>query len=344
MLKRSATIGLTAAVGVTGGFLLSASGIPGGWIVGAILASFLAGMLKMPLYVPKTVRSFAMGFAGLTIGSAVDRELLLSAALLPWTLCAMFGLIALLTCLVYALHRRYWQASPATAISCAWPGNVLQAFAGAQSIGADMERVTVVQLVRVVILMGVLPLTVGALNDADETAAVHLVSDFWLASGLAILCTLAAMRLRIIGGEMFFSAALIGALSGAELLTFRVPDSALAALQVVVGVYIGLSLAGCRREAVVSAMMPALAGAFLAAALTLIGAYALEDVLHYPPATLALAFAPGGAEAMILLSATLGADPAFVGIHHTVRLILMTVLFPAILRHFARRYQATGKR
>jgi len=58
-----------------------------------------------------------------------------------------------------------------------------------------------------------------------------------------------------------------------------------------------------------------------------------------------LALAPGGAEAMILLSVAFGVDPAFVGIHHTVRLVALTLGFPLVLRWAARAdHQATGKR
>ena len=344
MLHSAASLCLTLLLGGTGGFLVAAAGIPGGWIIGAIAASFAACALKAPLKMPRLLRSIAMGFAGMTIGASIDRELFAAAAVIPWSLLAMFVLLAVFGWLTYLIHRHGYGASGATAISCAWPGNVLLAFAGAEAMRADMERVAVVQLVRVVLLMGALPLTIGAFHSAEAGPDVTLTGDFWIAAVIALLCTAAALRARLTGGEMFFSAIAVGALSAGGVLRFEMPGEALAALQVLVGVYIGLSLAACSRAAFLAALAPSLIGAVLAVVLTLGGAFALEGLLGVPAAALALAFAPGGAEAMILLSALFDADPGFVGIHHTLRLIVLTLLFPVMLRGFAGSYHSTGRR
>lgn len=345
MLKSAAPLGLTLCAGGLGGFALDAVGLPGGWIIGAIAASLLASLAIAPPVFPERLRSLAMGFAGMTVGAAIERDLLLSATVLPWSLLAMFVFLSFLAWLTYALHRRFWRASRATAISCAWPGNVLLAFVGAQTLNADMERVSVVQLVRVVVLMGVLPLTIGSFHDAPPELSVPLSADLAIASAVTLACVALARRVGLIGGEMFFSAIAVGALSASNTLNFEIPPPALAGLQVLVGIYIGLGLALCSRAAFVAALTPSLLGAALAAVLTLAGAFALSSVLEAPAAALALAFAPGGAEAMILLSAVFGVDPGFVGIHHTLRLIILTFCFPFILRFFAGAgYQATGKR
>lgn len=322
------------AVGSLGGFLVASLGLPGGWIIGAIAAAFVASIAKAPVGVPGTLRSVAMGFAGMTVGVAVDRELLQSAAILPWSLLAMFGLLALLAWLTYLLHYRYGGASHATAISCAWPGNVLLAFAGAQALQADMDRVTVVQLVRVLILMGFLPLAIGTFHSAEPSPAVPLTAELGVGVVITLVCTALAMRVKMAGGEMIFTAIAIGTLSAFGLLSFEIPSEALAGLQVMIGVYIGLALARCSWQAFMSALTPSLASAVLATALTLAGGFAFSRILDYPAAALALAFAPGGAEAMILLSAVFDADPGFVGIHHTLRLIVLTFCFPLVLRRF----------
>lgn len=344
MLHTATSLGLTILLGGAGGMLVAAAGIPGGWIIGAITASFAAATLKAPLTMPPILRSIAMGFAGMTVGASIDRELFAAAAVIPWSLLAMFTLLTVFGWLTYVLHRHGYGASGATAISCAWPGNVLLAFAGAEALRADMERVAVVQMVRVVILMGALPLTIGAFHRSESAPAVPVTADLGIAAAVTLICTATALRARIAGGEMFLSAIAIGALSASGVLRFEMPGEALAALQVLVGVYIGLSLARCSRTAFLTALAPSLIGAVVAVVVTLGGAFALEGLLGVPAAALALAFAPGGAEAMILLAALFDADPGFVGIHHTLRLIVLTLLFPVMLRSFAGAYHSTGKR
>ncbi|MEX2407526.1 MAG: AbrB family transcriptional regulator, partial [Rhodovibrionaceae bacterium] len=159
------SLGLTLIVGGAGGFLVDSLGLPGGWIIGSLAAAYIASFFKVPIAVPPQLRSLAMGFVGMTVGSAIDREMLGAAGNLPWSLLAMFGVMALMGGLTYALHRKLWGASGATAISCAWPGNVLLAFASAKALNADMDRVTVVQLVRVLILMAAMPLAIGSFHS-----------------------------------------------------------------------------------------------------------------------------------------------------------------------------------
>ncbi|SLN71963.1 AbrB family transcriptional regulator [Oceanibacterium hippocampi] len=345
MHSATASLTLTFFFGGLGGYLVSSLGVPGGWIIGSIAATFTASVLKPQAPIPAFVRSLAMGFAGMIVGAAIKLELLVSAAVLPLSLLAMFLLLALLAWLTYLLHRISWNASRATAISCAWPGNILLALVGAQAMQADMSRVTVVQLVRVLMLMGLLPLTIGTFHAAPPVHNITTSVDLAIASAVTIACVLLARRINLLGGEMFFAAIAVGALSAGGILNFEIPSPALAGLQVLVGNYIGLGLALCKRETFFAALIPSLLGAVMATAITLAGAFALAGVLDYPAAALALAYAPGGAEAMILLSAVFDVDPGFVGIHHTLRLIVLTFSFPFILRYFARAtHQATGSR
>jgi uncharacterized membrane protein AbrB (regulator of aidB expression) len=48
-----------------------------------------------------------------------------------------------------------------------------------------------------------------------------------------------------------------------------------------------------------------------------------------------LAYAPGGVEAMTIMAFALGLDPAFVGAHHVVRLIVLNVFVPLWLRRLS---------
>ena len=345
-LRSSATaLGLTLIIGGAGGFLVDSLGFTGGWLVGAIAATFAASALKAPVMLPNRLRSITMGFAGMTMGAAANYEMAQLAAALPWSLTAMFALLAFMAWLTFDLHRRFWKASRATAVSCAWPGNVLLAFAGAEALKADMDRVAVVQLVRVLTLMGILPLAVGTFQPSAPDPAAPLTLDFAIATMVTLACTALAVRINIVGGELFLTAIAIGGLSAFQLLRFEVPGEGLAVLQVLVGTYIGIGLARCRRQAFLAALIPAIASAILAALMTLAAAFALADMLGYPAAALALAFAPGGAEVMILLSALFDVDPAFVGIHHAVRLIGLSFCFPLIVRFFAEPpHHATGSR
>lgn len=335
----------TLLVGGLGGMAAQALGMPGGWLFGALLLVGLLGFCRAPLDMPFLVRSIGMGYAGLVVGAAISSETLRSAALLPASLLGMLLLLAAVVWGSYLLHRHLWGASPPTAIASTWPGNILLAFSAGEALKADMGRVSVVQLARLIALVVVVPLAAGGVNAEASLGDVSLSGDLLLAGLITAVCVVIARRLAMVGGEMFLSAIAVGALTGAGLLQVAVPDLLTALFQVLVGAYVGLGLSRCSLAALRAAIRPALWSALLAALLTLAFALLFAWLLDYPAVAIALAYAPGGAEAMILLSAAFGVDAGFVGIHHTVRLIGLTLLFPLVLRLFVPPdHQATGRR
>jgi len=335
----------TLAVAGIGGFAASSIGLAGGWLLGAVAAVVAVAACGVTLALPRWLRSVTMGFAGITVGAAVTTRTVELVSVLLQSVLLMLVFLVLLIVSTYLLHRLRWHASRSTALACAWPGNVLLVFIGAESSQANMPQVAVVQSVRVVTLMCLLPVSIGLYYSPQPAAPVALSADLGIAVVVALLCIALALRLRLVGGEMFLSAFAVGLLSGAGLLEVEMPRTAVMFFQVVVGSYIGAELARLDLRTVIAALKPSLASALLAAVSTIAAAFLLAGLLDYPAAALALALAPGGAEAMILLSVAFGVDPAFVGIHHTVRLVVLTLGFPLVLRWAARAdHQATGKR
>ncbi|MFT5219520.1 MAG: membrane AbrB-like protein [Gammaproteobacteria bacterium] len=333
------------AIGGAGGFVASSIGIAGGWLLGAVGAIVAAAALQVPLSLPVWLRRIAMGFAGITVGAAITAQTVELLSLLLQSVAIMLVFLVILVLATYLLHRYRWGMTRATALACAWPGNVLLVFIGAEAMKANMQQVAVVQSVRVLALMGLLPLTIGMYYSPVAGSSVPLSVDLGLAVMVSLFCVVAAVRLGLVGGEMFLTAFAVGALSGLGMLQIEIPREAIMLFQVVVGSYIGLELAKLEMRAVLSALKPSLASALLAATATIVTAFVLAQLFDYSAAALALALAPGGAEAMILLSVAFGVDPAFVGIHHTVRLVVLTLAFPLALRWASREdHQATGSR
>lgn len=345
MPRSAITFALALALAGIGGFAANGVGITGGWLLGALVTVFAAGACGMPLALPGWLRSIAMGFAGITVGAAITAETADLVALLPLTLAVMFVFLGALILSTYLLHRCRWGASRSTALACSWPGNVLLVFIGAESSRANMPQVAVVQSVRVLALMGILPLTIGLYHTPEARAAVPLTIDLGFAAIVALGCVVVAVRLGLVGGEMFLSAFAVGVLSGFDILRIEIPREMISLFQLVVGAYIGLELAKCEARAFMSALVPSVASAIYTTVATIATAFALASFVDYSAAALALALAPGGAEAMILLTVAFGVDPAFVGIHHTIRLVALTFGFPIILRWASQLdHQATGSR
>ena len=89
----------------------------------------------------------------------------------------------------------------------------------------------------------------------------------------------------------------------------------------------GTSLATMRRtvpDAAVSVLLALAVSAGIAAA--------AAPLLGLPFGQLWLAYAPGGVEAMAAMALALGLDPAFVGAHHILRILGLTLVVPIWLR------------
>ncbi len=321
---------LTLVVAGAGGGAATALGVAGGWLTGALLSVLLAGKLGLSLGAPPALRGAALTFAGLTTGAMITESGLGSPFTLAVTLLGVVVTTALILAASYFAHRLIWRSSPATSFYCAWPGNTLLALVGAEMNAADLDRVVLVQSLRLLILVLALPMVVSghAVPAAPEGPMMN--ADLAIGTLLALGCWWAARRLGTVGAEMFITVIVIGLLSYADLLHVKVPQVSIAFFQMVVGAFIALALCRCRMSAVRSALAPAVVGATIGAVMTLVAAWGLAALIGISPATAALAYAPGGAEAMILLAATFGIDPGFVGTHHTLRLIVLSLAFPLV--------------
>lgn len=331
--------GATLGVAVAGGVLTQAVGLAGGWLTGALAAVLMAGRFGAPMALPGWSRGLALAFSGLTAGAAVTPATLAGAGTFAVTLTALVGVVVGVTVASYWMHRAVWRASAPTALYASWPGNTLLAFVAAERSEADVSRVMLVQATRLLLLVAILPMAVGFVlaPPPPPPAGVTTLPDLVLALAATGAASLVGRQFDLPGSEMFLTAIVVGGLSGFGVISLTIPPPAISAFQVLVGAFIAVSLAGCATSQLRAAVLPALSGAIIGVGLSLGVAWPLALVLDLEPAALALAFAPGGAEPMILLAASFGVDPGFVGLHHTVRLIALTVVFPLILRLGARR-------
>jgi uncharacterized protein len=328
---------VTMVAAFAGAALAAALDIVAGWLIGALVAVLIFGRIGYPVHVPMAVRSVALGFSGIMTGAAVRVGGGYGSAEYAVSLIALVLFTAAVLAVSHYGHRLFWQVDNKTAFFSAWPGNMLLALVAAREHNADVDRVVIVQSMRIFILVVLIPLLISAFHPMVASQQGRLDGDFFIAVLVAAVCVLVASRLRIVAGEMFFTAIAIGVLSYTGWLDISVPSIALHTFQVVVGAFIALNLARCSPGSFRSALGPSVAVAAIGGIMTFVFAIPLSWFLEISPAAAILAFAPGGAEPMILLSPVFGVDPGYVGIHHTVRLAGLTLAFPLIAKLSSRR-------
>lgn len=348
--SRLHTLLLGAAVvagAVLFGLPLGRLGVPSPLLFSGLLCGLVAALsLSRPLPLPLPLRTAAHAVVGITIGTLIDPSTLRAASGdWPAVLGVVIGTLAL-SVGAGALLRLHPAISPRTGVLAMIAGGAVGNIAMAQELQADQRMVAVLQYLRILLIVLLMPLVAttffGAASgrgvvDADQLERWPAGLFFTVVCGLAGLVGARLTRLPMapLLGPMLAAAAasLSGLSAGAE-----VPAPVEAAAFLVIGLEVGLSFTRASLRTIgtalplastlILALIAACAGfGVLLSAAT--GASALEGYL---------ATTPGGMYAVLATATDSGADPAFVFAVQALRLFVMLLSVPFLFRRlFVRR-------
>ncbi len=328
------------STGAAGGAIFTALGLPAPWISGAMLAVAGAALAGLGVGMPGWLRQLAFMVLGFTMGANLTPATLAKVALWPASLLFLAGSIAATSIALSAYLRLVHRWDPATAAFSAVPGAFTYLLLMAMRSRADVPRVAVTQLIRLLVLTGVLPPLLSALEQGAAAPNAALTSA---AGPLELLIALAACgliggvceRLNVPAGTLLgamFASALI---HGTGLTDARLSPRLLVFAYIVTGTFVGLRFKGVSLRLILETLVAGLATVTLG--LIISGAFAATAamLLHLPLDQLLLAYAPGGVDVMAIMALALGLDPAFVGVHHALRFMALSIVLPIWLRrHF----------
>ncbi|WP_435539500.1 AbrB family transcriptional regulator [Azospirillum sp. ST 5-10] len=323
------TLVLTLLLAAAGGGLFTWLDLPASWLAGAMLAVAAGGLAGLPVQVPTPLRLAAFTLLGLTMGAGVTPETVHRMAAWPVSLLLLGVSVAVIMIAGTAHLQRVHGWDRATARFCAVPGALSAVLATATGTSADIPRVALVQTVRLVVLVAVMPWilqAVAAVPGVPGTVAGGAgVTGGSL--GLALLVAASAAgaalfhRLRLPGDALVGAMLVSAVLHVTGLVEGRPPAPLLAAGFVTTGAVIGARFRGVSPRQLAGALRPGLECVVLALVLSAAFAGAGSALLGLPFGQLWLAYAPGGVEALTVVTFALGYDVAFVGTHHVVRFL-----------------------
>lgn len=328
----------TLLLSLLAGGLLTALGLPLGWMLGAMLATAWLGS-RGAAAVPEAVRPAGLMVLGLGLGQTFTAPVAAAvAASLPAILAG--GMLSLLAGLAVApLYRRVARVDGRTAYYAAVPGGIVVMATLAQRAGASVPAVTVAQTIRMAVVVLVFPPMVALFAAGGRDAGFSAVLPPFAWGGAALLlaggalAALAGARAGIANAAMLAPCLLAMALSGGGLLPSSIPRWMVDAAQVAMGASLGLrltpqGLGGGPRRLAVAGLVSALAVAALLGGLGL----ALGLVSGLPPVAVLLGLAPGGMPEMAVTAKALDlAVPLVLGFH-LVRTVLCNLLVGPIWR------------
>lgn len=336
-------LGLALVIGSLGGAIFAAFQVPLAWMIGAMVftATFAiaaTGLGGPIIKVPPGLRAGMVMILGIMLGSAftpdildqLDRWAITLAGLIPYILvCLGLGIVYM---------RLVTRADPVTAYFTAAPGGFNEMVMQGTAQGGDERTIALTHSARIMTVVITLPILIQlgqGFTTTGERAPIGpgLLELSLLDYGLLALCVVGApigKLLRLPAAQLTGPMILSALIHLAGLTDGKPPLVAVAIAQIVVGSAIGCRFAGTSVRTVLAILAGSLGLTVLLLIVTLGFAWILHGITGIPVLYLVLAYAPGGLAEMSLVALALGADAAFVSIHHIARIVLIIAFAPMI--------------
>lgn len=327
---------LTAIIGGFGALLAFLIGLPAPFLCGPAVAVTAAGLAGLKLSVPKSLRNATFVVVGISMGTSVTPEVIDAAKTWPLSFMAVVVTVVILLYIAYWILHYGFGYDRNTAMLAASPGHLSYIISLTAETKSDLASVSVIQSVRVLALTLAVPLLVEYL-DLVSIEPIVLISPMPpVVLGLTILGALAVgwifLRLRFPAALLLGGVAVSIGSHITGLTAGGVPNWLSQPTYIVLGSLIGarFSRASLRdmRKAFLAGGVVTVAVVLLASIVALL----VSGLTGVPINAVMIAFAPGGLETMAAMAVMMHADTAYVGSHHVLRLLFLSVLMPWVLR------------
>lgn len=335
----------TLVVALFGGYLFSIIGIPVPWLLGPLIFLLIGNLLRPALfYWPRSLKAVGMILIGYTIGLSLTSEAIQEIGRqLPY----MFGmttLLILLSAVIAYFIAKLSKINYRTALLGSIPGGMTQIIVMADELkSVNLTIVTVTQTIRLLLIVIGMPLLLSVIGQREkmELAVSPAVSETlnWQTISLLILC----VAMSYLGKMVKFPTAFLlvpvlvtTIVQAMGFQTVELPNSFLQFAQLLIGIYIGLSMKPRELEhkmktislAVVSGML------IFIVAMLLGVVFAQVNSLDLPTALLSLA--PGGMDQMGVIAHEIDAELSMVAGYQIFRAFYILFLVQPLLAYFLR--------
>lgn len=322
--------------------ILEALKLPGGAMIGAMLAAIVLATADARIRMPTRPVIAVQGIVGFMIASTIPPTILSDLARdWPLLLTGLVGVIVASTGIGIALTR--WRLLPgATGVWGMAPGASTPMILMAEENGADARLVAVMHKVRTLIVVSLAAIVASTSAPPTTVVGGAMLKTGWfppVAWGwllvtlvLAVSSAFLASWLRVFTGPMLVTLGLAIALQGLGWIKIELPPWLLAVSYAVVGWTVGL---GFTRQIVWYAfrLLPLIVATSLALIVLCAGLAAVMVVFGgIDPMTAYLATSPGGADSIAIIAASTTVDMRFVMAMQITRLVVVMLIAPAFSR------------
>jgi membrane AbrB-like protein len=332
---------LTAIIGSLGALMAYVIDLPAPFLCGPALAVTVAGLAGLRLSVPVFLRNATFVVVGISMGTSVTPDVIGAAKTWPLSFLAVLLTVVILLYVAYWILRYGFGYDRTTAMLGASPGHLSYIISLTAETKSDLATVSVIQSVRVLALTLIVPLIVEYFDLISiEPANVPQPMGLFVL-GLVVLASLAVgwifMRWRFPAALLLGGVAVSIGVHITGLTSGGVPSWLSQPTYIVLGSLIGTRFSRASLRDMKKAF---LAGGVVTVAVMVLAciiAVGVSRLTGVPLNAVMIAFSPGGLETMAAMAVMMHADTAYVGSHHVLRLLFLSVLMPFVMGKDARK-------
>ena len=323
------------AVAATGGAAFALLGAPAAWLCGSMLLSAAVALVRPLPLLRKPWFDATVLFSGTVIGSAATPDALSAAARYPASIAILLVGVAAIMVMSGAYLRYVARWSWIDALLASAPGALSTVLAVAQAKGANIGRISIVQIFRLLVLVALLP---SAMRMTGLSPSPALPASLAVGAGTMLLvlsCGFAAglvlERLGMAAPMMFGATFASAVLHATGLVEGTLPAEIQIAVLILLGSTMGGRIAYIPRKEFLGLFPIAIGGFFVSIAVAFLFAWPAARLAGVSYASAMTAFAPGGLEAMAMLAFAMGLDTLYVGSHHLLRFLVIGIVMPIVV-------------
>ena len=345
-LRSSFEVTVTLTCALIGAFIFETLHAPLPWLLGAIVAIAIASRIKkLPLRSPKLFSAPARAILGITIGSAFNPTILHSledfissiVLILPYVLCVSFaGML---------YYWKWLKFDKATAFFSAMPGGLLEMVILAESMKANVYKVTLTQSARLLLIVFTLPFVIQYLSHIPLDGRASIIQplmhsdpqDMMIITIGALVGWLGANKLKIQGGTMIGPVIVGAIIYGSGWVHSRPPSEVIKVIQLILGSMVGFVFVGIRLKEIAKVLSQSLGHFVILSIISVCFVLMVSTMVDIPLISILLSFSPGGQSEMNIMAILVGANLPYVALHHIVRLFLVMSVAPILMRKLSKK-------
>lgn len=148
----------TILISFAGGFIFYKTGIPAGFLIGAVAGSAAFNIFSGRGYIPGNWRFYIQSITGALIGSRMDMQsLIILKGLVKPAICMVFGML-IFTFLFGIIMAKRSEIDLKTSLLCLTPGGIQETSLMAADMGCDISTVIVMHTIRLVSVICFFPI------------------------------------------------------------------------------------------------------------------------------------------------------------------------------------------